>query len=78
LQQTPWAQKFDRHSDAAEHDPPAGFLPHELLVQTRGDWQLVLSEQALKHAEPLHMYGVQGREVGAVQTPLAPHVEGGV
>jgi hypothetical protein len=53
LQQTPWAQKFDWHSAAAEHEAPGGFLPHELTLQTLGDKQLSLLVQALKQAVPL-------------------------
>jgi hypothetical protein len=53
LQQTPSAQKFDWHSDAAEHEAPGGFLPHELRLQTLGVKQLLLLVQALKQAVPL-------------------------
>jgi hypothetical protein len=54
-------------------------LPHWLLLsQTRGVMQFVLSVHALKHAEPLQTYGLQGRELGAAHAPLALHVDGGV
>jgi hypothetical protein len=53
LQHTPWAQKLDWHSVAAEHEAPIGFLPHWLAVHTRGDWQLASAEQDMKHADPL-------------------------
>jgi hypothetical protein len=37
LQQTPWAQKFDRQSVAVLQMAPLGFLPHEEL------WQILFS-----------------------------------
>jgi len=53
LQQTPWAQKFDWHSEAAEQEDPGIFLPHELPLQTLGVRQLALAVHATKHAVPL-------------------------
>ena len=54
-------------------------MPHWLLLsQTLGTMQLVLSVHALKHTEPLQTYGLHGRVLGAVHTPLALHVDGGV
>jgi hypothetical protein len=53
LQQTPWAQKLDWHSPAAEQEAPSGFLPHWLALHTFGDWQSMSIEHAMKHADPL-------------------------
>jgi hypothetical protein len=78
LQQTPWAQKADWHSEAAEQDEPGIFLPHEFPLQTFGARQLALVVHAPKQAVPLHAKGLQGNESGAVQRPEALHVDGGV
>jgi len=40
-QQVPCSQKPDRHSDAAPHVRPVGFLPQAPLTQTLGDTQSV-------------------------------------
>jgi len=78
-QQTPCAQRVDAHSAPAEHDAPTFFLPHELPLQTFGERQLpFVIVQALKHAEPLQTYGLQGSESGATHWPVALHVDGGV
>jgi hypothetical protein len=53
-QQTPCAQKPDRHSVLAEHDAPGIFFPHELLVHELGARQFASAVQAPKQAWPLH------------------------
>ena len=77
-QQKPCAQNPDWHSFAAEHALPVGFGPHEPFVQTFGATQFAFVEQAVKHAAPLQVNGLQAIVAGATQRPVALHVDAGL
>ena len=77
-QQTPCAQKFDRHSMLLLQEAPGIFLPHELPLQTLGGTQFPSCVQASKHLLPLQAKGAHERDMGAAQVPLLSQVEPGV
>jgi hypothetical protein len=77
-QQTPWAQKLERHSVPVEHEAPGIFLPHEFALQTFGARQFASAVQAPKHELPLHAYGLHGSESGATHFPVELQVDGGL
>ena len=78
VQQTPWAQLADRHSELVEQKAPFSFNPQELLLQTLPDEQLASIEQEVKHLAPLQANGVQAIASGARQLPFASQTEPGV
>jgi len=68
-QQTPWAQKPEAHSAAAEHTEPGGFRPQELLVHTAGLTHWAFEAQLLPQAAPLQRNGAQEVDVAALHWP---------
>jgi hypothetical protein len=77
-QQTPCAQFPDAHSPPSEQKAPLGFLPHELSTHTLPAEQLASVAHAPKHCAPLHANGMHGIASGAMQAPVALHVDSGV
>jgi hypothetical protein len=77
-QQTPCAQKVERHSLPSEQKAPIAFFPHELAAQVLGATQSPLPPHCVKQREPLHMYGAQGSDDGATHWPAPSHVDGPV
>ncbi len=78
VQQTPWAQMFDRHSMLLLQDAPGFFFPHELPLQTLGGTQFLSWVQASKHLVLLQANGAHDRDGGAAQAPLASQADGPV
>jgi hypothetical protein len=56
-QQTPWAQKPDRHSPPAPHAMPGPFLAQLPPMQVKGATQSALTVQVFRQAAPVHAYG---------------------
>jgi hypothetical protein len=78
LQQTPCAQKPDKHSMPLLHEAPGIFLPHEFSLQALGGTQFPSCVQTSKHLLPLQANGAHERDMGAAQLPLLSQVEPGV
>jgi len=78
LQQTPCAQKPDKHSVALLQEAPGIFLPHEFPLQTLGATQFLSCVQASKHLLPLQANGAHERDMGAAQVPLLSQVDPGI
>jgi hypothetical protein len=77
-QQTPCAHWPDTHSRPSAQKAPFGLRPHELSLHTCPDTQLASVVQATKQRAPLHANGAQAAALGAMQTPVALQVPGGV
>ena len=79
LQQTPWAQKLERHSAAELHGMPPPFFPHEPLTHVAGATHCESFVQVEKQAvPPLHVYGSHGIDDPGTHCPTELHVGVGV
>ena len=75
-QQTPWAQKPDRHSAAPAQDCPFPLRPHEpLLLHTAGCAQSPSVVQEFLHTVAPHWYGKQGVAFGVTHLPAPSHAD---
>jgi len=74
-QQTPWAQKPDRHSAAPAHDWPFPLRPQDPLMHVAGEAQSALVVQEFLHTAAPHWYGKQGVGLGVRQLPEPSHAE---
>jgi hypothetical protein len=68
-QQTPWAQKLEAHSAAAEQRAPRGFFPQEPFWQTAGDTHWPSLAQLAPQEAPLQRKGAQEVAAGETQRP---------
>jgi hypothetical protein len=68
-QQTPWAQKLEAHSTAAEHRAPSGFFPQDPFWHTAGATQSASPAQLAPQEAPLHRKGAQEAAAGERQRP---------
>lgn len=78
LQQTPWAQKPDRHSDPSAQVFPSPLRPHDPLMQTAGEAQSALAVQLLLQMAAPHWYGKQDVVAGVRHLPAPSQVDPGV
>jgi hypothetical protein len=77
-QQTPCAQKPDRHSTAVAHDCPFPLRPHDPLMQTAGDPQSPSVVHEFLQMPTPHWYGKQGVGLGVRQWPAPSQLEAAV
>jgi len=73
MQQTPCAQKPDRHSPPTPQATPTAFLAQLPPMQVNGATQSASTVQVFLHAPEPHAYGSHMDEVAAWQVPVPLH-----
>jgi len=73
VQQTPWAQKPDRHSPLAAHAAVTPFFAQLPPMQVKGATQSASTVHVFRQAVPPHMYGSHIDVVAVWQVPMPLH-----